>query len=190
MRVLPPLNCGKQDIHVQNGFCDIVVEAGSEVFFAIADHGMGRQRDYRQVVQLEVIANAAEYLSTVHFRQRDIEDHHIRLVFPEAFDGLNTAGKLQDFILVFQDSANDQAIVRIIVNYGNLAHGFKIIACILGRPGVEEIDIPADHMIDEFDRHRGTNDPCILERFQRPPAIEAGLSLQVLVIKCHLFLKK
>ena len=49
-RTCPPLDGGEQNAHVQYGLGHVVVKAGSEVLLAITNHGMGRQRNHRQVV--------------------------------------------------------------------------------------------------------------------------------------------
>src|SRR5262245_16913575 len=38
----PALDCRKEDVHIQNGFGDIVIEAGAQIFLTVSHHRMSR----------------------------------------------------------------------------------------------------------------------------------------------------
>ena len=55
---------------------------------------------------------------------------------------------------------------------------------------IEKVHVPTGHLRNELYRDRWTLNTCILQRFQRPAAIEARFSLQILIVKRHLLLKE
>src|SRR5215813_9702301 len=56
----PPQGPGKL-IHVDDGFCDVFVEAGTQIFFAIAQHGVRRKCDYWNVLQSLILTDSVEH---------------------------------------------------------------------------------------------------------------------------------
>src|SRR5262249_41581739 len=39
--ILPTLDGGKKNAHIEDRFGNVIVETGGKIFFAVADHGMG-----------------------------------------------------------------------------------------------------------------------------------------------------
>src|SRR5262245_59502554 len=124
---LPALYRGKQNGHVEDGFCYVVVESGSKVLLPITDHRMGSKRNHRQVMQLRVVTNAAQDLGSIHFGKGNIENDNIGLSFPKSFYRFESAGKLQNFILILQNRSNNQTIVRIVIHDCNFPHLLQMI---------------------------------------------------------------
>src|SRR5262245_30749061 len=122
VRGCPAFKRGEEYAHVENGFGDIVIETCSQVFLPIPNHGVGRERNDGQVVQRGVIANSAEDFGSIHFRKGNIENDDIRPVFLKAFNRLGTAGKLNNFVLIFENSSNNQAIISVVVHDSDLVH--------------------------------------------------------------------
>src|SRR6059036_514712 len=54
----PTPNRRKQHIHIEDRLGNVVVKAGRQIFFAIADHGVRGERNHGQVMQLGIFANA------------------------------------------------------------------------------------------------------------------------------------
>ena len=72
--------------------------------------------------QSGVVTNSPKNFGSIHFGQRDIQNDDVGPVFPEAFDRFHSTRKFHDLVLVFQYRADNQAVVGIVVNHGNLSH--------------------------------------------------------------------
>src|SRR4051812_40174096 len=73
-------------------------------------------------MQTSILTNAPENLGSIHFRERNIKDDNIRFIFPEPFNRLQATRKFDDLVLILENGANNQPVIRIVVNYSNLAH--------------------------------------------------------------------
>src|SRR5262249_28075882 len=62
-----------------------------------------------------------------HFRQRNVENYDIGFTLTEPFYCLDSAGILNDIVLVLQNRSYNETVIRIVVNDGNFAHVIKII---------------------------------------------------------------
>src|SRR5947207_5875926 len=58
------------------------------------------------------------------------------------------------------------------------------------RPVIQEIHVPARHLVYEIHSNARALDAGVFQRIQSAAAIEARFTLQILVIESHLFLKK
>src|SRR5215831_21185538 len=104
----PALDCGKQNAHIQNRFSNVVIESGGEVFLPVSDHCMCRERNYRQVMQIGVVANAAKNLGSIHLGERDVENDGVGLVLLKYLYRFDSTGVFDNFVLVFEDRTNDE----------------------------------------------------------------------------------
>src|SRR5215831_17376623 len=118
----PALDCGKQNAHIQNRFSNVVIESGGEVFLPVSDHCMCRERNYKQVMQIRVVSNAAKNLGSIHLRKRDVENYGVGLMLLKSLYHFNSTKIFNNFVLVFEDRTNDEPIVGIVVDHRNFAH--------------------------------------------------------------------
>jgi len=104
-------------------------------------------------MQLRVFPDAAKNLCSVHFWQGNIEDDDVGPALPEALYRFDSTGEFENFVLILENSPDDQTIVGVIVHDSHSMHargnnitsnpariGSKAGASRLSR---EKLDIPS-----------------------------------------------
>src|SRR5215813_182973 len=115
-------NGTEEDMLVNNGLGNILVEACRQKGFTVTGHGMSRQSDHGNTPQEWISLKAPQDLCPIHLRKRDVEKDEVWLFVLKSSQCLRTRFIGRDLIEVLEHGLEEQEIIRIIFNDGNLPH--------------------------------------------------------------------
>ena len=94
----------------------VVRHAQREVFLAVAGHGVGRQRDHRQVFPARLGAQALDRFLAVHDRHVDVEQDDVEFMLGDEVQRFLAVGRLGDVAaLRREEQLDDLAVDGVVV---------------------------------------------------------------------------